>query len=264
VRHIPDAKFFGFAHYLYADIPTLPVVKVEPQFGTRKKYSPLLLLTARSGSRWALKLWDAAPHMVLIELLPSKLGQDLGLRVQKYYPYSFERLGASMGIGIPMGDPHKLTWGLISRFIDCFDWDEDDGREHVAESMKRYWKDFFQLMVFQTWIDSRDVNLTNWYIEKKTYAPTRGDFEGTYFQFKIRRKYLGLFTLAKELSLLDHEENRQFYREIADSISSLSLDDYFRGTAFEGFPEWRRGLVMGQDILQREDTYDKILKVWKA
>jgi len=130
--------------------------------------------------------------------------------------------------------------------------------------MKSYWKDFFQLMIFQTCIDSRDTNLTNWYIERKTYVPVRGDFEGTYFQFKIRKKYPGLFAIANELSLFDHEENRQFYKEIVDNILGLSLDKYFHRTAFEGFPEWRRGLEMGQEILQREDLYDKMLRIWRA
>jgi len=163
-----------------------------------------------------------------------------------------------------MGCSQKQLWGLVSRFVpDCFDWREDD-RSYFAESMKRHWKDFLQVMVFQTWTDSRDATLTNWYINKKTYAPIRGDFEGSYFRFRPRAKDCAIFSIAKDLSLFCRDDTRQAYEEIATKILAISLDEYFHGTVFEGFPEWLTGLQRGQEILGQEDTYDKLIQSWTA
>ena len=230
--------------------------------------NPLTILADENGDEWVFRMrWNFEYakrkwlKILLLELLVTEIGADLGLRISRYYPYRYE-------VTSPHDGSRQVRWGNITRYFADYIPFILTTSAIQGQCVERYLEDIVRVLVFSLWVGDTDDTGENWLCHKESNEPFRVDFanvicyvrskpNAAYVQWLIARD--GLF--EKYFDVIKH-----VYESMVDRIHDIPLHRYLDTPVFSVLSDEQMGiynyssrLTQSWEVLSSCETFEAFI-----
>jgi len=196
--------------------------------------NPLIILVDRNGDEWVFRVrWNFEYdkikwlNILLIELLVTEIGADLGLKILRYYPYQYD-------VTSPRDGSRQVRWGNIARYFPNYIPFVKTVSAVQTQSIEQYLYCIVQILVYSWWVGDTDDNGENWLRNIDSNEPLRVDFANStcFVRSKPNAAYVQWIIAREGLCKRYFDLIKYAYECTVDSIRKISLHTYLERPEF--------------------------------